>query len=55
MYRTQTQYRAAVLAGYYRICYDVIGYFHIYFLNLSNFQVAKISGEQWVRYGGARI
>ena len=44
-------YRAAALAGHYRVCYDIIAYF----LYLSNFRVAKINGEQWVQYGGARI
>ena len=33
---------------------DIIGFF-AYFLNLSNFRVAKINGDQWVWYGIATI
>ena len=38
-----------LLEGY--LLLDMLGYF----LNLKNFRVAKISGKQWVQYGGARI
>ena len=38
---TLSNNRVAVLAGYYWICSDIF----VYFLNLSNFRVAKINGE----------
>ena len=41
----------AALVGYYWILSDIFAYF----LNLSNFQVVKINGEQWVRYGNTSV